>query len=159
MRADAVSLLAIFEKKMRIEVPLFQRQYVWTKEQQWEPLWEDIKRKFSDYLDGRTDTPVHFLGAIVLDQKQTEPPRVSRRLHSLRGWGHEKGEQVSPALLPSDSCPTRVRRLHLSSQVVVVSRGGPGSDDESVPKTGRAGPIWHYVALRGTTWHKSAPYM
>ena len=25
-----------------------------------------------------------------------EPPRVSRRLHSLRGWGHEKGEQVSP---------------------------------------------------------------
>ena len=24
---------------------------------------------------------------------------------------------------------------------------------------GRAGPIWHYVALRGTTWHKSAPYM
>ena len=23
----------------------------------------------------------------------------------------------------------------------------------------RAGPIWHYVALRGTTWHKSAPYM
>ena len=23
----------------------------------------------------------------------------------------------------------------------------------------RAGPIWHYAALRGTTWHKSAPYM
>ena len=39
MKADAVSLLAIFEKKMRLEVPLFQRQYVWTKEQQWEPLW------------------------------------------------------------------------------------------------------------------------
>ena len=24
---------------------------------------------------------------------------------------------------------------------------------------GRAGLIWHYVALRGTTWHKSAPYI
>ena len=69
MKADAVSLLAIFEKKMRLEVPLFQRQYVWTKEQQWEPLWEDIERKFSDYLDGRKDTPVHFLGAIVLESK------------------------------------------------------------------------------------------
>ena len=23
----------------------------------------------------------------------------------------------------------------------------------------RAGPIWHYVALRGTTWHKINPYM
>ena len=22
-----------------------------------------------------------------------------------------------------------------------------------------AGPIWHYVALRGTTWHKINPYM
>ena len=79
MKADAVSLLAIFEKKMRLEVPLFQRQYVWTKEQQWEPLWEDIERKFSDYLDGRKDTPVHFLGAIVLDQKQTPTTHVEKR--------------------------------------------------------------------------------
>ena len=79
MKADAVSLLAIFEKKMRLEVPLFQRQYVWTKEHQWEPLWEDIERKFSDYLDGRKDTPVHFLGAIVLDQKQTPTTHVERR--------------------------------------------------------------------------------
>lgn len=79
MKADAVSLLAIFEKKMRLEVPLFQRQYVWTKEQQWDPLWEDIERKFSDYLHGRKDTPVHFLGAIVLDQKQTPTTHVERR--------------------------------------------------------------------------------
>ena len=79
MKADAVSMLAIFEKKMRLEVPLFQRQYVWTKGQQWEPLWEDIERKFSDYLDGRKDTPVHFLGAIVLDQKQTPTTHVEKR--------------------------------------------------------------------------------
>ena len=23
----------------------------------------------------------------------------------------------------------------------------------------RAGPMWHYAALRGTTWHKMHPYM
>ena len=79
MKADAVPLLAIFEKKMRLEVPLFQRQYVWTKEQQWEPLWEDIEHKFSDYLEGRKDTPVHFIGAIVLDQKQTPTTHVEKR--------------------------------------------------------------------------------
>ena len=79
MKADAVSLLAIFEKKLRLEVPLFQRQYVWTREQQWEPLWEDIERKFVDYLQGRKDAPVHFLGAIVLDQKQTPTTHVERR--------------------------------------------------------------------------------
>lgn len=79
MKANAVPLLAIFEKKMRLEMPLFQRQYVWSKDQQWEPLWEDIMRKFSEYLDGRKDAPVHFLGAMVLDQKQTPTTHVDKR--------------------------------------------------------------------------------
>src|ERR1700752_4406574 len=79
MKANAAPLLAIFEKKMRLEVPLFQRQYVWSKEQQWAPLWEDISRKFSEYVEGRTDSPVHFLGAMVLDQKQTPTTHVVKR--------------------------------------------------------------------------------
>lgn len=79
MKANAVPLIAIFEKKMRLEVPLFQRPYVWDREKQWEPLWEDISRKFVEYLEGRTDTPVHFLGALVLDQKQTPTTHVERR--------------------------------------------------------------------------------
>lgn len=80
MKANAVPLVALFEKKMRLEVPLFQRQYVWSAEQQWEPLWEDISRKFVEYLEGRMDAPVHFLGAIVLDQKQTPATHVERRM-------------------------------------------------------------------------------
>lgn len=79
MKANAVALLAIFEKKIRLEVPLFQRQYVWTLEHQWEPLWEDISRKFSEYLDGRKDAPVHFLGAMVVDQKQVPITHVEKR--------------------------------------------------------------------------------
>lgn len=79
MKANAVPLLAIFEKKMRLEVPLFQRQYVWSQESQWEPLWEDIARKFTEYLEGRKDGPVHFLGAMVLDQKQTPTTHVDKR--------------------------------------------------------------------------------
>lgn len=79
MNANAVPLLGIFEKKLRLEVPLFQRQYVWNKDDQWEPLWEDISRKFTDYLSGRKDSPVHFLGAMVLDQKQTPTTHVELR--------------------------------------------------------------------------------
>jgi hypothetical protein len=79
MDANAVPLLTIFEKKMRMEVPLFQRQYVWNEDEQWEPLWEDISRKFSEYLEGRTDAPVHFLGAMVIDQKQTPTTHVEKR--------------------------------------------------------------------------------
>lgn len=79
MDANAVPILAIFEKKIRLEVPLFQRQYVWNQEHQWEPLWEDISRKFSEYLEDRKDAPVHFLGAMVLDQKQTPTTHVEKR--------------------------------------------------------------------------------
>lgn len=79
MKANAVPLLALFEKKIRLEIPLFQRQYVWNREQQWELLWEDIARKFTEYLEGRKDSPVHFLGAMVLDQKLTPSTHVDRR--------------------------------------------------------------------------------
>lgn len=79
MKATAVSLLALFETKMQLEVPLFQRQYVWQREKHWEPLWEDIARKFADYLDGRQNAPVHFLGAMVLDLKQTPATHVGKR--------------------------------------------------------------------------------
>lgn len=79
MKATAVSLLALFETKMQLEVPLFQRQYIWQREKHWEPLWEDIVRKFTDYLDGRKDAPVHFLGAMVLDLKQTPATHVGKR--------------------------------------------------------------------------------
>lgn len=79
MRADATPLLSLFENKIRFEVPLFQRQYVWEMESQWQPLWEDIERKFTDFLEGRKDAPVHFLGAMVMDQKMTPTTHVIKR--------------------------------------------------------------------------------
>jgi hypothetical protein len=69
-------LLTIFDAKQRLEVPLFQRQYVWNEEQQWLPLWEDIERKFAEVLEERQNAPHHFLGAMVLDQKQTPTGHV-----------------------------------------------------------------------------------
>lgn len=80
MDANVSSVLNIFEKKLHLEVPLFQRQYVWSEEKHWAPLWEDISRKFAEYLDGRKDAPAHFLGALVLDQKQVPTTHVERRL-------------------------------------------------------------------------------
>lgn len=80
MDAHAVSLLAVFEKKARLEVPLFQRQYVWGLEIQWAPLWEDLSRKFQERLDAVAESAPHFLGAIVLDQRQTPITEVEKRL-------------------------------------------------------------------------------
>lgn len=76
MDVHKTPLLAVFDSKQRLEVPLFQRQYVWNEEHQWLPLWEDIERKFTEALEARENAPIHFLGAMVLDQKQTPTGHV-----------------------------------------------------------------------------------
>ncbi len=69
MQPHKRSLFDLFDSKKRYVVPLFQRQYVWTKEAQWEPLWEDIQRKYFEKLR-HGDGPPHFLGAMVIEQKK-----------------------------------------------------------------------------------------
>ena len=69
MKPYSRSIFDLFDGKRRYEVPLFQRQYVWNLEDHWEPLWEDIERKFVQRLSGSLSTP-HFLGAMVLDQRR-----------------------------------------------------------------------------------------
>lgn len=79
MDANAAGILDIFERKMRLEVPLFQRQYVWSREHQWEPLWEDIARKFTEYLEGRKDAPMHFSSARWYSTRSRRLRPTSRR--------------------------------------------------------------------------------
>ena len=69
MKPYSRSIFDLFDGKRRYDVPLFQRQYVWNLEDHWEPLWEDIERKFVQRLNGSPSTP-HFLGAMVLDQRR-----------------------------------------------------------------------------------------
>lgn len=78
MLVGVVPLRAIFEMKMCIEVPVFQRPYAWTQERQWEPLWEDIAYKFKHYLS-RENRPGHFLGAIILAHVDTAITHVQKR--------------------------------------------------------------------------------
>jgi hypothetical protein len=61
----------IFFNPQRLLVPLFQRPYVWSQEGQWAPLWEDIRRVAGRVERHEQATP-HFLGAVVLQQQQTE---------------------------------------------------------------------------------------
>lgn len=56
----------LFQTPCRLVVPLYQRPYVWTKEQQWEPLWSDIRRLAEELLTNSNPRP-HFLGAVVVD--------------------------------------------------------------------------------------------
>jgi hypothetical protein len=70
VKTDSVKLQNLFFLPRRHLVPLFQRPYVWSRTDQWEPLWEDVRSLAERVLAGRDGKP-HFLGAVVLDQVPT----------------------------------------------------------------------------------------
>ncbi|MDT5025762.1 MAG: hypothetical protein QOE61_2188 [Micromonosporaceae bacterium] len=74
MRAEALTPADIFGYHVRYVVPLFQRPYVWNQQDQWEPLWDDVRAVAERLMQLRPLSPVvapHFLGAIVVEQAPT----------------------------------------------------------------------------------------
>lgn len=88
MKSIPRAVFDLFDAKRRYVIPMFQRQYVWSSDKQWQPLWEDIERKciertkWSERIETaladedrnqimQQTPPEHFLGAIVLDTIRT----------------------------------------------------------------------------------------
>ena len=70
----------VFMQPQRLIVPLFQRAYVWNKEVQWEPLWDDVVRIAERVLNRPTEKHhPHFLGAVVLQQVQKPTGQMQAR--------------------------------------------------------------------------------
>ena len=81
----------LFQKDVRYTIPLFQRPYVWTQDDQWEPLWQDVCNVADDYLEklercgsenaveAENNTAAHFLGAVVLQQIPTAARDIEQR--------------------------------------------------------------------------------
>jgi len=59
----------LLQNRNRFCVPNYQRHYVWTKEKQWEPFWNDIRTKAIERLAGRERRFSHFMGAVVLEAR------------------------------------------------------------------------------------------
>lgn len=81
MQPNYIEISKLFSNDERFTVPLFQRPYVWSKSDQWEPLWEDVLGVL-DRLETRKDdsrVPSHFLGTIVLEQKPHSTGNLTRR--------------------------------------------------------------------------------
>ena len=62
-------LQKIFAYDVQFRVPLYQRPYVWDRDRQWVPLWEDVTSVAERYLDDSSYVAHHFLGAIVVRQR------------------------------------------------------------------------------------------
>lgn len=79
MKTDNSTLFKLFDIQQRYIVPLFQRSYVWTKNE-WDSLWSDIFYKADEIMcnsdidaseEEIKDVGNHFLGAIVLKRLKT----------------------------------------------------------------------------------------
>lgn len=83
MKPSNMTVFELFERQQRYVVPLFQRPYIWTKENQWGPLWQDISLKAEEILYNRQtnhrEPSNHFLGAIVLNPIKTSGLQVTAR--------------------------------------------------------------------------------
>ena len=77
MHLQEVQVGSLFEPNVQYRIPLFQRHYVWDKEDQWQPLWEDIEWKLS-LPQSPTQGFSHFTGAIVVQQKPTSVNEVPK---------------------------------------------------------------------------------
>ncbi|MXZ54910.1 MAG: DUF262 domain-containing protein [Gammaproteobacteria bacterium] len=69
METKLITPLELFRLPVRYEIPEFQRRYIWDKDRQWEPLWEDITDIAENILESATYKEKHFLGAVVLQPK------------------------------------------------------------------------------------------
>lgn len=80
MKTDIITFNDLFYQNVQYQVPTFQREYVWTLEDQWEGLWEDIQDTAEEYLrhlneDGTDEAGAqqrarrHFMGAVVIQQQ------------------------------------------------------------------------------------------
>ena len=90
MHTDILTPKDLFQKEVRYTIPPFQRPYVWSQDDQWEPLWEDVRNVAEDYLEelessdndgvqAEQKTSPHFLGTVVLKQVPTAAKDIDQR--------------------------------------------------------------------------------
>lgn len=79
MQVGTLAIQHLFEKDVLYRVPLYQRPYVWKEDEQWQPLWEDLRRLSEDLLTGKQPRS-HFLGASVQDRPSVPPGQIETRL-------------------------------------------------------------------------------
>ncbi|WP_433802959.1 DUF262 domain-containing protein [Actinomycetospora sp. CA-084318] len=118
MDASARMPRDLFDSKLIYEIPTFQRPYVWTEENQWQPLWDDVTR-VAEAVEQADDEgvrrlPAHFLGAVVVKQAPALPGDLQR-------YAVIDGQQRLTTL-----------QVLLDAAAVVIAKHGHDADAESI---------------------------
>jgi hypothetical protein len=84
MKSETITVQQLFQDPRQYCVPFYQRAFVWTLEDQWEQLWDDIRSKAEARSEKAPSTP-HFLGAVVLDPQTRDGLLGVDLLHIIDG--------------------------------------------------------------------------
>lgn len=66
METNVRTPLEVFNLPQWLQIPLFQRPYVWNEDDQWLPLWKDVQRLADLRVSEEHPEARHFLGAVVV---------------------------------------------------------------------------------------------
>ena len=83
MDVGVLTMTTLFAKNIRYLIPTFQRPYVWNKQDQWEPLWDDVRNTAEEFIEkGKPlrQSRSHFLGAVVVQQELRRTGKIEARL-------------------------------------------------------------------------------
>jgi len=68
LHAEPTTVHLAFPDRKQYAIPSYQRNYVWTREGQWEPLWEDLQALTQQVLAHGEAAHPHFLGTLITKQ-------------------------------------------------------------------------------------------
>ena len=78
METQITNVIQAFQNSKQYVIPSYQRNYVWTREGQWDPLWEDVKALVARHLKDGVEIEPHFLGTIITKVIDMDDGHVSR---------------------------------------------------------------------------------
>lgn len=83
MDVSVLTMNKLFGANIRFLIPTFQRPYVWNKDEQWEPLWDDVRNTAEHYMEHEgpdEELRSHFLGAVVVQQQRKKVGDIDKRV-------------------------------------------------------------------------------
>lgn len=127
MQAGDVKLGQVFSNDHVNVIPLFQRPYVWEKEENWAPLWRDVALAAleveADRLRGAHEPSdsSYFLGAVVVHQRLKHPQRLASS-HIIDGQQRMTTLQVLIAAMRSVASGRGVDRTAAQCTALLENR-------------------------------------
>jgi hypothetical protein len=76
VHTDILAPKDLFQKEVRYTIPPFQRPYVWSQDDQWEPLWEDVRNVAETYLEELERSGNNGVEQVLMKKGWFSLPRV-----------------------------------------------------------------------------------